>query len=242
MFSAGEYLRPHPRFQAGKSGSTNEAGRTHGAPRCQPPASSRCGNRRIPPSSCARRFKLPQLDRIALSLDAAITRSAQRDRHAHRCICIATTQPGHLRDYGSKHPPGLRAYVAVNGHVRAWLTTRTLALPFYDTAASTPRVTHMNEHGTEAGTARATVRPTIEVRPQGLDTSGPGVSRHMARNDGREGTCSTTPAYLAHNLPTACAHARRTQQAVVSVGAPRSVGSAPALKRTPTSQLRRRFR
>ena len=32
----------------------------------------------------------------------------------------------------------------------------------------------MNEHGTEAGTARATVRPTIEVRPQWLDTSGPG--------------------------------------------------------------------
>lgn len=32
----------------------------------------------------------------------------------------------------------------------------------------------MNEHGTEAGTARATVRPKIKVRPQRLDSSGPG--------------------------------------------------------------------
>lgn len=190
--SAGEYLRPHPRFQAGKSGSTNEAGRTHGTPRCRPPAPAHCGNRRIPRFSCARRFKLPQLDRIALSLDAAITRSAQRDRHAHRCIRIVTTRPGHLRDYGSKHPPGLRAYVAVNGHVRVLLPTPTLvpliAQRVANTAASSSRVTHMNEHGTEAGTARATVRPTFEVRPQGLDTSGAGGSRDMARNDGREGT------------------------------------------------------
>ena len=95
-------------------------------------------------------------------------RSQRPQVHLHR-----DHPAGHLRDYGSKHPPGLRAYVAFNGHLRAWLTTRTLALPFCDTAASTPRVTHMNEHGTEAGTARATVRPTIEVRPQGLDTSGP---------------------------------------------------------------------
>lgn len=114
-----------------------------------------------------------------------------------------------------------------------------------------PFLRHCGEHpashthkraGTEAGTARATARPTIEVRPLGLDTSGPGVSCDMARNDGREGTCSTTQADLAADLPSACARGRRTQPAVVSVGAPRSVGSAPALKRTPTSQLRRRFR
>ena len=210
--SAGEYLRPHPRFQVGRSGSINEAGRTHGTPRCRPPAPAHCGNRRIPPFSCTRRFKLPQPDCIASSVDIGITRCAQIDRNVHRCIRIVTTRPGHLRCDGSEHPPDLRAYVAFNGHLRAWLTTRTLALPFCDTAASTPRVTHMNEHGTKAGTARATVRPTFEVRPQGLDTSGPGVSCDMARNDGREGTCSTTPADLAADLPTACAHARRTPQ------------------------------
>lgn len=103
-----------------------------------------------------------------------------------------TTRPGHLRCDGSEHPPDWRAYVAVNGHVRVLLPTPTLvpliAQRVANTAASSSRVTHMNEHGTEAGTARATVRPTFEVRPQGLDTSGPGGSRDMARNDGREGT------------------------------------------------------
>lgn len=184
--SAGEYLRPHPRFQVGRSGSTNEAGRTHGTPRCRPPAPAHCGNRRIPPSSCARRFKLPQPDCIASSVDIGITRCAQIDRNVHRCIRIVTTRPGHLRCDGSEHPPDWRAYVAVNGHVRVLLPTPTLvpliAQRVANTAASSSRVTHMNEHGTEAGTARATVRPTFEVRPQGLDTSGPGgVTRYGAQ-------------------------------------------------------------
>lgn len=161
--SAGEYLRPHPRFQVGRSGSTNEAGRTHGTPRCRPPAPAHCGNRRIPPSSCARRFKLPQSDCIASSVDIGITRCAQIDRNVHRCIRIVTTRPGHLRCDGSEHPPDWRAYVAVNGHVRVLLPTPTLvpliAQRVANTAASSSRVTHMNEHGTEAGTARATVRP-----------------------------------------------------------------------------------
>ena len=173
--SAGEYLRPHPRFQVGRSGSINEAGRTHGTPRCRPPAPSHCGNRRIPPSSCARRFKLPQPDCIASSVDVGITRSAQRDRHAHRCIRIVTTRPGHLRCDGSEHPPDWRAYVASNGHLRAWLTTRTLALPFCDTAASTRRVTHINEQGQKQARLeqppahdRGATAGTRYVRPRGV--------------------------------------------------------------------------
>ena len=64
--------------------------------------------------------------------------------------------------------------MAVYGHVRAWLTTRTLALPFCDTAASTPRVTHMNEHGHTRERLEQPFAPTLEVRPQWLDTSGHG--------------------------------------------------------------------
>ena len=153
--SAGEYLRPHPRFQVGRSGSINEAGRTHGTPRCRPPAPAHCGNRRIPPFSCTRRFKLPQPDCIASSVDVGITRCAQIDRNVHRCICIATTRPGHLRCDGSEHPPDWRAYVAVNGHVRVLLPTPTLvpliAQRVANTAASSSRVAHMNEHGHTRG-------------------------------------------------------------------------------------------
>lgn len=100
-FRAGEYLRPHPRFQVGRSGSTNEAGRTHGTPHCRPPAPTHCGSRRIDPSSGAQRFKLPQPDCIASSVDVAITTCAQLDRNVHRCIRIATTRPSHLKRYGS---------------------------------------------------------------------------------------------------------------------------------------------
>lgn len=127
----------------------------HGTPRCRPPAPAHCGNRRIPPFSCARRFKLPQPDCIASSVDVGITRCAQIDRNVHRCICIATTQPGHLRCDGSEHPPDWRAYVAVHGHVRVLLPTPTLvpliAQRVANTAASSSLVTHMNEHGHTRG-------------------------------------------------------------------------------------------
>ena len=108
-----------------------------------------------------------------------MTRSAQRDRHAHRCIRIVTTRPGHLRCDGSEHPPDWRAYVAVNGHVRVLLPTPTLvpliAQRVANTAASSSRVTHMNEHGHTRGRLEQPFAPTLEVRPQWLDTSGPGA-------------------------------------------------------------------
>lgn len=89
-----------------------------------------------------------------------------------------TTRPGHLRCDGSEHPPDWRAYVAVNGHVRVLLPTPTLvpliAQRVANTAASSSRVTHMNEHGHTRGRLEQPFAPTLEVRPQWLDTSGHG--------------------------------------------------------------------
>ena len=143
---------------AGRSGLINEAGRTHGTPRC-----------RLSPSTVAtgaylRPHAPPTIQASATRLHRIIRR-CELDAHSS----IATSMVHPHRDHPAR-PLGdatarstnsdWRAYVAVNGHV-VLLPTDSCA-PYcaaLRTQRRSLRVTHMNEHGQKQASARATVRP-----------------------------------------------------------------------------------